>query len=569
MDLTQVLALLAAGVLAVTLSRRLGMGSVLGYLAAGVALGPSGFGLIGQVAEVRHLAEFGVVFLLFLIGIELKPARLWVMRRLVFGLGTAQLLVSGAAIAGIGLLLELPPRAALVIGLGLALSSTAFGLQLLAERGQLGSLSGRAGLAILLLQDIAVVPLLALVALFAGGSTLTAGLGFALLETIAIIAAVVLAGRFLLDPLLHLAAASRQPEIFTATTLLLVLGMGWLMEYAGLSMALGAFLAGVILADSHFRHQVTADVLPFRGLLLGLFFMAVGLSLDLSLLQAELGLLLGLVLTLLAVKTLLIWVLVRPLGLRGWAGLRLGLLLSQAGEFGFVLFGFAGAQELFPAHLVQELILVIGLSMTATPLLLWLVDAAERRFGKASGAPLPAYPAAAPERRPVFIAGFGRVGQRIATLLRDTGMPYLVLERDAQRVADGREQGFEVYFGDSADPDVLQAAGLPSASMLVIAFDQAEAAEQLVSYARHRFPGLPIHVRGRDRAHCERLSRLGATTTVSENLEASLHLTESVLLAAGTPAGKTRELVESFRRDYYRDLAADAQPPAAAALEQR
>ncbi len=312
--LADILILLAAAIIAVPVFRRLGFGSVLGYLAAGVIVGPWGLGFIDRIEEIRHIAEFGVIFLLFIIGIELAPARLWTMRRMVFGLGTAQVMVTGLAIAGLALLFGLSPRTAIITGFGLALSSTAFGLQILTERGEMGTKYGHTAFSVLLLQDLAVVPLLTLVSLLAADTTLLEGLEFAILEAVIVIVAVILTGRFFLSPVLRLVATSRTSEVFTAAALFAVLGTAWLMEAAGLSLALGAFLAGLMMADSHYRHQVIADIEPFRGILLGLFFMGVGMSIDFGLLREQGVLFAGLLLGLLLMKTVILWVLCRLMG---------------------------------------------------------------------------------------------------------------------------------------------------------------------------------------------------------------------------------------------------------------
>ena len=360
--LTDILILLAAAIVAVPLFQRLGLGPVLGYLAAGTLVGPWGLGFIDQVEEIRHLAEFGVIFLLFIIGIELKPARLWAMRRMVFGLGTAQVILTGLAIAGLAMLLGQPPRTAVIIGFGLALSSTAFGLQILTERGDMGKTYGHTAFSVLLLQDLAVVPLLTLVSLLAAESALLEGLEFALLEAALVIAFVIFVGRFFLSPVLRLVATSRTAEVFTAAAVFAVLGTAWLMEAAGLSLAVGAFLAGLMMADSSYRHQVVADIQPFRGILLGLFFMGVGMSIDFGLLGRQSLLVAGLVLGLLLIKFAILWVLSRLMGVGTADATRVSLLLSQSGEFGFVIFGLAAISGVLPLDLFHILTLLVALT---------------------------------------------------------------------------------------------------------------------------------------------------------------------------------------------------------------
>jgi monovalent cation:proton antiporter-2 (CPA2) family protein len=552
--LADILALLAAAVVAVPLAHRLGLGSVIGYLVAGALLGPWGLGIIEQVSEIRQFAEFGVVFLLFVIGIEMKPARLWVMRRWVFGLGLSQLLLTGAALAGIAVTLGLALKTAIIVGFGLALSSTAFGLQLLIEKRQLSSVTGRTSFAILLLQDLAVVPLLALVSLLSGGGALVASAGTAVLEAVLVIGTVVLAGRYLLNPVLDRVAASQNAEIFTAAAVLLVLGVAWLMELAGLSMALGAFLAGLMLAESHYRHQIEADIQPFRGILLGLFFMSVGMSIDLGLLVDKPGLILALVAALMGVKALLAWGLCRISGLDGVDATRVGLLLSQSGEFGFVLFSFATVSGVLPAPLFQTLLLIIALSMVTTPFIVALGDAwfRQRQDGEPVTEPMPDN-----LRGPqpdIVIAGFGRVGQRVAAILAAAQIPFVALDHDHAKVEQGRRKGFPVYFGDASRFDVLRAAGAERSRMIIVTLDEPQQTQRLVQIIRQHYPSLPIHVRARDRAHCEDLRARGATTAISETLEASLRLGEYALTGSGVPKEKSEQMIDDFRRSYQASL---------------
>ena len=546
--LTDVLALLAAAVVAVPLAQRLGLGSVIGYLVAGALLGPWGLGVIEQVSEIRQFAEFGVVFLLFVIGIEMKPARLWVMRRSVFGLGLSQLLVTGAALAGIAVALGLALKTAIIVGFGLALSSTAFGLQLLIEKRELTSTTGRTSFAILLLQDLAVVPLLALVSLLSGGGALVASAGTAVLEAVLVIGTVVLAARYLLNPVLDRVAASQNAEIFTAAAVLLVLGVAWLMEQAGLSMALGAFLAGLMLAESHYRHQIEADIQPFRGILLGLFFMAVGMLVDRP------GPILALVAALMGVKALLVWVLCRISGLDSGNATRVGLLLSQSGEFGFVLFSFATVSGVLPAPLFQTLLLIIALSMVTTPFIVALGDAwlRQRRDREPVTEPVPDN-----LREPqsdIIIAGFGRVGQRVAAILAAAQIRFIALDHDQAKVEQGRRKGFPVYFGDASRFDVLRAAGAERSRMIIVTLDEPQQTQRLVQIIRQHYPSLPIHVRARDRAHCEDLRARGATTAISETLEASLRLGEYALTGSGVPKEKSDQVIDDFRRSYQASL---------------
>jgi monovalent cation:proton antiporter-2 (CPA2) family protein len=546
-----ILVLLAAAIITVPVFQRLGLGSVLGYLAAGAIVGPWGLGFIDEIQEIRHIAEFGVVFLLFLIGIELKPARLWSMRRMVFGLGTAQVVVTGLVIAGLALLFEQSLRTAVIIGFGLALSSTAFVLQILTERGELGAVHGKTAFSILLLQDLAVVPLLTLVSLLAADSTLLEGIEFAILEAVLVITLVILAGRFLLSPALRLVATSRTAEVFTAAAVFAVLGTAWLMQHVGLSLALGAFLAGLMMAESHYRHQVVADIQPFRGILLGLFFMGVGMSIDFGLLGRQSALIAGLVLGLLLIKSTIIWVLCRLMGIGTPDATRVSLLLSQSGEFGFVIFGLATVSGILPAELFNILALLVALTMATTPLMANLCEFLNRCLPRSVArhdVSTDHMEAGLPH---VIIAGFGRVGRRVAKILQEANMPYLAIDSNADRVQEGRREGFPVFYGDASRVDVLKAAGAGEAGVLVCTLDRAMPAVRLVNIMRQHYPDIAIHARGRDRQHCEQLLKAGATVAISETLEASLQLGRAVLIAMGALEDDAAALITSFREDYY------------------
>ena len=549
--LQDILILLAAAIITVPLFQRFRLGSVLGYLVAGAIVGPWGFGFIDEIREIRHIAEFGVVFLLFLIGIELKPARLWAMRRMVFGLGSAQVMLTGLVIAGIALLFEQSLKSAVIIGFGLALSSTAFGLQILSERGEMGTVHGQAALSVLLLQDLAVVPLLTLVSLLAAESTLLEGIEFAVLDAVVVITVVILAGRFLLSPVLRLVATSRTAEVFTAAAVFAVLGTAWLMQQVGLSLALGAFLAGLMMAESQYRHQVIADIQPFRGILLGLFFMAVGMSIDFGLLGRHPALIAGLVLGLLLVKSSILWALCRLMGIDTPNATRVAMLLSQSGEFGFVIFGLAAISDVLPEALFHILVLLVALSMTTTPLMANLCELLGRCLTR-SLMPHDVNTGHIGTDRPhVIIAGFGRVGRRVAKILQSADTPYLAIDSNAERVREGRQDGFSVFFGDASQADVLKAAGAGEAGVLVCTLDREVPAVRLVNIMRQYYPQIAIHVRGRDRRHCDQLLKAGATIAISETLEASLQLGHAVLLAMGSPEEDTVALIRSFREEYY------------------
>ncbi|HUR40592.1 MAG TPA: monovalent cation:proton antiporter-2 (CPA2) family protein, partial [Verrucomicrobiae bacterium] len=448
--LSAVAIFLVAAVIAVPLSRRLGLGAVLGYLAAGLVIGPWGLGLISDVDDILHFSEFGVVLLLFLIGLELQPERLWRLRGQVFGLGGAQVAATTLVLATAAYALDVPPMAALIAGFGLAMSSTAFVLRMLSERNELTSREGRMAFAILLFQDLAVIPFLALVPMLAGGGEGAGALPA--LRALAVIALVVFAGRFLLRPVLRHLAAAKVPEIFTAAALLVVIGTSLLMEAVGLSMSLGAFLAGVLLADSEFRHELQADLEPFQGLLLGLFFMAVGMSVNLGLLAEKPLLVLGLVAGLVIAKAGVLYAIGRIARGPADASRALAIALSQGGEFAFVLFGVAAVAGVLDAPLHQLLLVVVTLSMATTPALYAL----QARFR----APLagPPFDIIEASEAPVIIAGFGPFGQIVGRLLRLRRIGFTVLEKDVAQVDFVRRFGNKIYYGDAARLDLLRAA---------------------------------------------------------------------------------------------------------------
>ncbi|MDT8386727.1 MAG: monovalent cation:proton antiporter-2 (CPA2) family protein [Thiogranum sp.] len=544
--LVDLVILLAAAVVAVPLCQAARLGAVPGFLIAGMLVGPSALGIIENIDAIKYFAEIGVVLLLFVIGMELKPARLWVMRRFVFGLGSLQVLLTGLVIsAGAVLLFGLPLSAALLVGPALALSSTAFVLQLLVEQKALHSQYGRGSFAVLLLQDIAVVPLLALIPLLAA-PVVSAGEGMALklMISLAVLTLVVVAGRYLLHPVLHRVALSGNPELFTASAVLIVLGTALVTEHVGFSMAMGAFLAGLLMSDSAYRHQVMAEIKPFRGLLLGLFFMSMGMSLDLGRLFEAPLLALGLVGVLVATKVLVLWPLAHAFGLRGRTGLAVALVLGQSGEFALVLFALAYQAALIDQPLFQELLVVVLLSMLVTPLLAHLARKLALMPQLDDGpheSPLPA---------PVVIAGYGRVGHRIGEILTIARQPFVALDLDAALVKKARSQGRPVYFGDVRQPEVLLAAGAADARVVIVTLNDTEATEQVVMSLRANYPGMNIFVRGHSLEQCQVLRRMGASAAVSENVEASLELARIALAEVGVNEEERTGILDGFRRTY-------------------
>ena len=546
------LVFLAAAVLFAPLLKRLKFSLVLGYMAAGAMIGPHGLGMIDDTAETRELAEIGVVFLLFAIGLELSFERLKVMRRLVFGLGAAQVTVTLVLTGGIAFALGQSVGASLVIGAALALSSTAFVLQLMNERGELATRHGRATFSVLLFQDLAVVPILVLIPLLSGAGG-EESIALSLLATTAkalvALAVIVIVGRQLLRPLYHIIAAARAPELFTAMTLLVVLGIGWATQQVGLSMALGAFLAGLLLSESEFRHQVESDIEPFRGILLGLFFMTVGMAVDLGLAVRELLAVVALVAGLVALKFAVVLGLALAFKVPFGASVRSSALLAQGGEFAFVILGVAGSAALVPDAASDLLFLVIAVSMAATPGVVWAVgwvtDKVEHRFNQESVGPDEALEHLHDH---VIIAGFGRVGRTVARILDSRLVPYVAVDNDAQRVRNGRHDGYQVFYGDAVRPDVLHKIGGEHARAVVVTLStHGQATDRTVRHMRTRMPDLPILARARDPNHARRLEELGATTTVLETLEASLQLGGAVLHETGMDWRDVEELIRQLR----------------------
>lgn len=551
-----VLIFLLAAVVVVPALRFLRSSPVLGYLAAGILVGPHGLAIIQESENASTLAEFGVVFLLFMIGLELSVARLRTLGRYVFGLGSAQVLVSALLIGGVALTLGFGGEEAAIIGGGLALSSTAFVLQLLIERGERATHFGNVSFAILLLQDIAIVPLLMLLMLFEQGSdSFFTAMSLAALKAAAALAVVVVVGRIVLRPVYRIVAGSRSSELFVATTLLVVLGTGWLMSLVGVSMALGAFLAGLLLAETEFRHQVEADIRPFRGILLGLFFMTVGMSIDIILIANELALITVLLLGLMLGKTIVTAALSRIFGVRPVDSLRTGLILSQGGEFGFILFITAGGFGLLPAATTQILLATISLSMAITPFMAFLGGKISARYA-AKGEKAADGPEIIEEmlHDHILIVGFGRVGQTVANVLSAAGLPYVALDMDSARIRECRTKGMPVYYGDAARFEILDAVGTKNARSVVVTLDQPITADRVVSAVQALFPGLPIYARARDLPHSRRLKAEGVTEAVPETLEASLQLGVIVATAMGISADEVTGIIQTFRQEDYESV---------------
>lgn len=554
--LLEVLIFLGAAIVTVALFRRLRITPLLGYLTAGVLIGPHVLGLLQESPETELLAEFGVIFLLFAIGLELPIGRLKTMRRHIFGLGLAQVAITSAVIgliayfAGIG-----NAPVALLLGGALALSSTATVLQLLVERNEAASRHGRVAIGVLLFQDLAVVPLLALVPLLgpASGGLLEA-LALAGAKALAAVAAILIIGRLLLRRLLAVVARARVAELFTATCLLIVLATGMATAAAGMSMALGAFLAGLVLADSEYRHQVEADIQPFRGLFLGLFFITVGMAIDLPLVGAQAGLVIGLCLALILGKAAIIVALAllyrQPLSL----AVRVGLMLAQGGEFAFVLLALGIHEGVLASEVAQPAAAAVALSMILTPGLAWLGGLADEALERQRAPTGDLAEDAQDLRDHVLIAGFGRVGRIVAHIMESHNLPYLALDLDVRRVEQARRRGLPVYYGDASRLDVLLAAGAQRARLAVVTLDQAVPAERAVTLLRQHCPNIAVVVRGRDSAHRIRLEQAGATHVVPEVVEASLQLGAASLRLAGTGPEAIDASLSELRRDDYARL---------------
>ncbi len=551
--LHEALVYLITAVIAVPVAKRLGFGSVLGYLVGGLVIGPWALGLISEVDHILHFSELGVVFLLFVIGLELQPSRLWVLRRMVFGLGAAQVLVTGVLIGGLAWAAGMPAEAAVVAGGGLALSSTAFVLQLLAEKGQLTSRFGRSAFSILLFQDLAVIPILAAVPLLAttapdGGT----GAGRSLFG-IAALLALVFGGRYLLRPILRWVAGTGIEELFTAVALLVVIGSATLMQVADLSMGLGAFVAGMLLADSEYRHQLEADIEPFKGLLLGLFFIAVGMSVNLGLIASRPAEVFGIVVALLLVKATVIYVLARLFGLGDDEPRSLALVLPQGGEFAFVIFTAAVGAGVLDRGTSELLIVAVILSMAVTPLLYIANEAWGRRTAPPAG-PQPEYDRMPTQHNEILIAGFGRVGQIVGRILRSRGIPFTALENSPERLDAVRRFGNVVHFGDASRPDLLKAAGIEHARFFVLAFGDVDKSVKLARYVRQHYSKVTILARARNRLHAYALMDLGVQVVIRETLHSSLAMSQRLLRDYGIGEEEAARIVEMFAEHDERTL---------------
>jgi monovalent cation:proton antiporter-2 (CPA2) family protein len=563
LSLREVIIFLVAAGIVIPLVRKLNISPVLGYLTVGIVIGPHGvtrFGdsipwietlTVNSMEAVHTLGEMGIVFLLFMIGLELSFARLWSLRRTVFGLGGAQVLISGALIAFIASLFHNTLPAALILGAGFALSSTAIVMQLLTENRRLGTPTGQTSFSILLFQDLAVLPILFMVGAFGASTGGSVGLPLvlALAKAAAAIAIILVIGRLIIRPLFRLIGSGASREMFLALVLLVIIATGIASETAGLSMSLGAFLAGLLLAETEYRHEIEIDIEPFKGLLLGLFFMFIGMSIDLGQVAARPGWLFASVLGLFMIKGAVIYLLVRQFGERKPTALESALLLGQGGEFTFLVVSLGASLSLIPGSTAQFMLIVTGLTMYATP----FVALAARRLTNLMDAEKLDYTGDEPEipsdiSGHVIVAGYGRVGQMIGSILDERGMPHVGLDYRPDLVGDFRNQGACVYVGNASRIDMLEKLGAETAAALVVTTDDPAVAERVVTTARAQWPNLAIYARAHNVKHASKLIELGATHVVPEATEASLQMGELILMGLGVPDSAARQYIESRRQ---------------------
>ncbi|MDP9591231.1 UNVERIFIED_ORG: glutathione-regulated potassium-efflux system protein KefB [Shinella zoogloeoides] len=544
-DLTQVVVLLAAGVAAVPIFKKIGLGSVLGYLAAGLVVGPFGLGFFADPQAIIHVAELGVVMFLFIIGLEMQPSRLWGMRKDIFGLGAVQVIGAIAALTCIGLSFGFPLIPSFVAGTGFVMTSTAIVMQMLQERGTMSTLKGQRIIAILLFEDLAIVPLLAIVALLGTGASAPDASDRWISVGIAIgaVVALVLAGRYLLNPLFRVLASSGAREVMTAAALLVVLGSALAMQVSGLSMAMGAFLAGVLLSESAFRHQLEADIEPFRGILLGLFFLGVGMAIDLSVIAANWQLVAASVVGYMVAKMLLIYVVARLLGTCHAESLERAVLMAQGGEFAFVLYAAAVSAGIFDAQSNAILTATIIISMILTPLMVIAHDRlVPKKAPSTEGLTLPEN-----VEGTVLIIGFGRFGQIVSQPLLARGYTLSLIDKDAEFVRDASEFGFKVYYGDGARIDILHAAGAGTAKAILICVDDKEAALKIAEVVKGEFPLVPLLARAFDRGHALDLVHAGVDFQIRETFESAVAFSRETLKALGEDDDVAEDVVEDFR----------------------
>lgn len=543
--LSNALIYFTAALIMVPLMKRLGLGSILGYLIAGILIGPWFLKLITEYESILHFSELGVVFFMFVIGLELNPRRLWIMRRSVFGLGGFQVALTTAVITAVGLFLGLSWLTSLVVAFALSLSSTAFTLQTLTERNLMNTELGRHTFSILLFQDIAVIPALALVPVLGDSTvTLSGGQWMAALQVIGILVALVLGARLLLRPFFRFVAQVRLREIFTAAGLFLVIGFAMIMNQLGLSMALGSFLAGILLADSEYRHELEADIEPFKGLLLGLFFISVGMSINFGLFLSQPFQVLGFTALLLLAKFLVLFFVGKSAGLEFEAAKNLGFAMPQGSEFAFVLFAVASKSHIISPELMDLLIVVVSLSMGLTPFLYVLNE----KFCSGDCNPAPkSFDQIESHQNPIIIAGFGRFGQMIGRILSAQKIGFVALEQDSEQVEGLRKFGHKVYYGDASRIDLLELAGAAHAKVIVLAIDTEEGSLRTVEVIQKHFPNLRIFARARNRGHASKLLEAGVEVIHRETFAASMEMALDTLKILGFEESKAKDIIQKFR----------------------
>jgi glutathione-regulated potassium-efflux system protein KefB len=548
MELGLAVALLAAGVVAVPIFRRLGLGSVLGYLAAGLVVGPFGFGLFKDPQAILHVAELGVVMFLFLIGLEMRPAKLWALRAEIFGLGLAQVLVCGALLTGVALLGGLKLAAAVIAAMGFVQSSTAVIMKMLDDRGATGTPPGQRIVAILLLEDLTIIPMLALVAVLGSLGGHDAGphqpIWYSLLLAAAAVTAVFGAGRYLLNPLFQILARTGAREVMTAAALMVVLGAALLMQWGGLSMAMGAFLAGVLLSESTFRHQLEADVEPFRGILLGLFFVGVGMSLKLNVVVAEWALIAAGVVSFMAVQGFGVFTIARLFGAPNREAIKRAFLFAQGGEFAFVLYGAALAAGVIDARVSAIMTAIVIISMALTPLTVMLLD----RFLPAPQESHDGIEDAVDLHGRVLFVGFGRFAQVVSQPLLAKGIDVSIIDTDVEMIRAAGNFGFKVYYGDGARLDVLHSSGAATAETILVCVEKPEVADRIVELVKSEFPHAKVFARAYDRGHSLRLVKAGVDYQIRETFESALAFGRAVLIDLGVEEAEAAEVIEDVRR---------------------
>ena len=545
----ETIVVLSAAVVAVPITKRLGLGSVIGFLAAGIAIGPYGLSFFSEPERILAFAELGVVFLLFVIGLELEPARLWTMRRDIFGLGTSQVMLSGLLLSVCALMFGMNTNASLVAGFGLALSSTAFALQMLQERGHLSTHYGQRAFGILLLQDMAIVPLLAMIPIMAPSpaNEVESPILIQVATVIGAIGFVIIAGRYLLSPFFQFLSASGGRELMIAAALLVALGSAGLMNLAGLSMALGAFFSGVMLAESSYRHTLEADIEPFRTLLMGLFFMTVGMELEFDLIIENWQLVASAVLLLMSLKGALIWGLTRLFGSSNSDALRVAVTLPQGGEFAFVLFGAALMVGLLTPIQSNILIAVVIVSMLLTPLAAVGLDFLAGR-AKKHGSTSNRIESFEDACASVLIIGFGRFGMMVAQMLTSEGVSVTALDNRPDRIRYAKQYGYKVYYGDATRPDVLKAAGGDNAALIALCIENDQVMKQAITQIRSAFPNAALYCRATDRAHALDLTRMGVDYQIRETFESSLTFGRKALEYLGLPPDRITEVEQDVRK---------------------